>query len=380
MRQFIYLILFLSVPAYSQSPVIGNYAAAPDDWLLGSGQKWHYHTDTTKKPQELIVREPTGGEIAIVDKAKAMLNNSSAKAVALLDGNNIVWIGYKYPANQFSTFLSFSVGKTVTSMAVGKAICSGKLSLTDTAESFVPELKGTDLGRATVEQLLKMSSGTSPINSDSSIMSAEQRRDMLLGKMSFLDILMTPNISGAYLGLFGNKRQPGEVFDYRGTDPLLLGVILNKATGTSYAKWVEKEVLIPAGIRYKAIIGQDHFNYGQADGNIRMNLEDWSRFALWVKRNEDGKDCFANYVKQASSTQISNSLKREGKSFDGYGYLIWTENNRQKNSYWAVGYGGQRIAWNHQNQRILIAFSNIENYMDDLYWLYQDWASLPGKN
>ena len=107
MRQFLYLILFLSVPAYSQSPVVGNYAAAPDDWLLGSGQKWHYHTDTTKKPQELIVREPTGGEIAIVDKAKAMLNNSSAKAVALLDGNNIVWIGYKYPANQFSTFLSF---------------------------------------------------------------------------------------------------------------------------------------------------------------------------------------------------------------------------------------------------------------------------------
>ena len=377
MRRLLYLFFFLSAPAYSQMPVAGNYAAAPDDWLLGSGQKWHYHTDTAKKPQELIVREPTGSEIAIVDKAKAMLNNSSAKAILLMDGNQIIWAGYKPPANSSSIFLSFSVGKTVTSMAVGKAICSSKLSLTDSAESFVPELKGTDLGRATVQQLLKMSSGTSAINPDSSIMSAEQQRDMLLGKISFIDILKTPNISDAYQGLFGNKRKAGEIFDYHSTDPLLLGVILNKATGISYAKWVEREVLIPAGIAHKAIIGQDHFGYGQADGNIRMNLEDWGRFALWVKRNEDGKDCFANYVKQASSTQISNSIKREGKSFDGYGYLIWTENNRQKNSYWASGYGGQRIGWNHKNQRILIAFSNIENYIDDLYWLYRDWSSLP---
>ena len=377
MRRLLYLLLFLSVPAYSQSPTAGNYAAAPDDWLLGSGQRWHYHTDTAKKPQELTAREPTGSEIAIVDKAKAILNNSSAKAIALIDGNQIVWVGYKSPANSNSTFLSFSIGKTVTSMAVGKAICSGKLSLTDSAESLVPELKGTDLGRATVEQLLKMSSGTSAINPDSSIMSAEQQRYMLLGKMSFVDILKTPNISDAYQGPFGNKRKAGETFDYHGTDPLLLGVILNRATGVTYAKWVEKEVLIPAGISQKVIIGQDHFGYGQADGNVRMTLEDWGRFALWVKRNEEGTDCFSKYVKEATNTQISNLIKREGKAFDGYGYLVWTENNRQKNSYWAVGYGGQRIAWNHNNQRILIVFSSIENYMDELYWLYRDWSSLP---
>ena len=377
MRRLLYLLLFLSVPAHSQSPTAGNYAAAPDDWLLGSGQRWHYHTDTAPKPQELTVREPTGSEIAIVDKAKAMLNNSSTKAIALIDGNKIVWVGYKSPANSNSTFLSFSIGKTVTSMAVGKAICSGKLSLTDSAESFVPELKGTDLGRATVQQLLKMSSGTSAINPDSSIMSSEQQRDMFLGKMSFVDILKTSNISDAYQGLLGNKRKAGETFDYHSTDPLLLGVILNRSTGATYAKWVEKEVLIPAGISHKAIIGQDHFGYGQSDGNVRMTLEDWGRFALWVKRNEGGADCFSRYVKEATNTQISNSIKREGKAFDGYGYLVWTENNRQKNSYWAVGYGGQRIAWNHNNQRILIVFSSIENYMDDLYGLYRDWSSLP---
>ena len=377
MKLAFYLLLLLSAPTYSQLPAVGNYPAAPDDWLLGSGRKWHYHTDIAKKPEELIVREPTGSEISIVDKAKALLDNSAAKAIVLMDGNRIVWAGYRPPANSSSIFLSFSIGKTVTSMAVGKAICSGKLSLTDSAEFFVPELKGTDLGRASVQQLLKMSSGTLAINPDSTIISPEQERDMLLGKISLLDILKTAKVSDAYKGLFGNKRQPGEVFDYQSTDPLLLGVILSRATGTSYAKWIEKEVLIPVGIAHKAIIGQDHFGYGQADGNVRMTLEDWGRFALWVKRNEEGKDCFSSYVKQATNTQISNSIKRQGKSWDGYGYLIWTEHNQQKNSYWALGYGGQRIAWNYKNQRILIAFSNVENYMDDLAQLYRDWSSVP---
>ena len=376
MRRLLYLLLFLSVPAYSQMPMVGDYAAAPDNWLLGSGQRWHYHTDAAKRSQEIAVREPVGDEVSVVDRAKTILNNSSAKAIALIDGNQIVWAGYKSPANSNSLFLSFSVGKTITSMAIGKAICAGKLSLADSAEYFVPELKDTDLGRATVRQLLEMSSGTSAINHDSSIMSAEQERDMRLGKISVLDILKTPKVSDAYLGLFGNKRQPGEVFNYHSTDPLLLGIILNRATGISYAKWVEKEVLIAVGISNESVIGQDHFGYGIADGNVRMTLEDWGRFAVWLKQSESGDSCFSNYVKQASITQIPNSIKKEGKAFSGYGYLIWTENNRQKNSYWAVGYGGQRIAWNHQNQKILIAFSNLENYMDDLYLLYRDWSSL----
>jgi CubicO group peptidase (beta-lactamase class C family) len=157
---------------------------------------------------------------------------------------------------------------------------------------------------------------------------------------------------------------------------LLLGVLINKATGTTYAKWVEEVILNPAGIVSSGVIGQDHFGFGQADGNIRLTLEDWIRFSIWVKNNENGNDCFANYVRSASTTKIANSIKREGKAFEGYGYLIWTENTWQKDSYWAVGYGGQRIGWNHKNNRILIAFSNIENYMDDLYRLYGDWSSL----
>ena len=75
MRRLPYLLLFLSVPAYSQMPMVGDYAAVPDNWLLGSGQRWHYHTDAAKRSQEIAVREPVGDEVSVVDRAKKILNN-----------------------------------------------------------------------------------------------------------------------------------------------------------------------------------------------------------------------------------------------------------------------------------------------------------------
>ena len=376
MRRLFLLIagsLFVNY-ASAQLQHVNGYAAAPDDWLLSQGQQWHYHTNTASKSKQLNFREPKADEKSIVERAQQILTSSTAKSIALVDGTDVVWVGYKPPANSSSHFLSFSVGKTVTAMAVGKAICDGKFSLNSVTGDLVPELKGTDLGKATVKNLLMMSSGTWEGNSDSTIVTREQASQLLSGQMNNLDLLKTPQVSSYKSSVFGTSKA-GESFYYHSTDPLTLGVIINKTTGMEYAKWLEKEVLLPAGIETYGIIGRDKSGYGNTDGNQRLTMKDWIRFAIWVKENEMASGCFGDYIRAASTTQITNNTQT-GKSFGGYGYLIWTDNNRLKDSYWAVGHGGQRIGWNHKNSRMLIAFSNVENYMDELYWLYKDWAIL----
>lgn len=369
-------LLLLPLFASAQLPSVGGYASVPDSWLLSNGSKWHYQTAKSNTPSQLIFRQPTPTEKPIVEKAIRIFETSSAKSMALLDGNNVVWVGYKEPSNEQSRFLGMSVGKTVASMAVGKAICAGKFSLNSVTQDVVPELKETDLGKATVRDLLMMASGTWEGNSDSTIRTNKQNADMDSGQLSFLDVLKTPKVSSAHQNLFGSSRKPGEDFAYKDTDPLTLGVMINKTTGLTYAKWVEQQVLLPAGIEVGGIIGQDRFSYGASAGNVRLTVNDWMRFAWWVKQNESSQGCFGDYVRDATKTQIANSTKKSGKLFDGYGYFIWTENARLRDSYWAVGHGGQRIGWNHKNNRMLITFSNIENYMDDLYWLYRDWAKV----
>ena len=188
--------------------------------------------------------------------------------------------------------------------------------------------------------------------------------------------MKTPSIASAQKTFWGNKRQPGEDFSYRSTDPLILGLIINAVTQSTYTEWVEKEVLIPAGIKQSAIVGQDKYGYGFADGNVRLYLDDWIRFAVWVKENSKSEGCFGDYIREASHAQIPNRTKRFGGGFYSYGYLIWVDHYRMRDSFLAVGYGGQRIGWNHKNNRMIIAFSNVENWMDDLVMLYRDWSEL----
>jgi len=370
---FVLLSGFLIHLSYAQAPEVNGSPAAPDEWLLAQGQRWHYQTSTANKPKPLHFRSPKPEEKNLVEKAEQILARSSAKSIALVDGTDVVWVGYKSPASSSSHFLSFSVGKTMTSMAVGRAICQGKFTLDSITEDLVPELKGTDLGKATVRNLLMMTSGTWHGNKDTSIYTGQQVEQIRAGRLNNLEVLQTPLVSSYQRTISGTEKTGS--FHYHNTDPLTLGVILNKTTGMEYAKWLEQEVFLPAGIETYGIIGRDRYGYGNADGNQRLTMIDWIRFAVWVKENQVAKGCFGDYVRAASVTQISNNTNT-GRSFGGYGYLIWTDNNRLKESYWALGYGGQRIAWNQKNNRMLIAFSNVENYMDELYLLYKDWAAL----
>jgi hypothetical protein len=68
-------------------------------------------------------------------------------------------------------------------------------------------------------------------------------------------------------------------------------------------------------------------------------------------------------------TQIATGRK----ATKGYGYLTWTDSVDAPNTAWAWGYGGQRIGWSHDNNRMLIAFSNREDWMPDLATLLRDW-------
>jgi hypothetical protein len=47
------------------------------------------------------------------------------KRLFLMDGDTVLYSEIKGPADADSLFFGLSIGKTVTSMAMGKAICSG---------------------------------------------------------------------------------------------------------------------------------------------------------------------------------------------------------------------------------------------------------------
>lgn len=280
----------------------------------------------------------------------------------------------KAPVTDDSYLFSFSMGKTITSMAVGKAICAGKLTLATRADEVIPELRGKDLGAATVVDLLKMASGTTGGESDATMFTPAQNKLWAEGRLNLLDTIVEDRLSRAKRGVF-SPYKPGELFWYKSTDPVTLGIMVGNTTGIPFSKWTTENVLQAAGVSKSVIIGEDKFGHTQADGNYRMVLDDWIRFAVWVKDSSKENGCFGDYVRQATSTQIWNVEKNAGKLFDGYGFLTWTETQYAPGTFWSVGYGGQRIGWGKSRAKSIVVFSSVEDWMPEVHALAEDCVS-----
>lgn len=359
------------------APVSDGVTMAPDEWLLASrGQPWWYNVRPSENPSVLRTRAPSESERAIVDRARALLNERPARAYALVDGDSVVYSDFKGPANDDSLLFGFSMGKTVTAMAVGQAICDGKLKFETKAGEVVPQLKNTALGQATVRDLLRMASGAADSLSDSSIWTPEQFKRWGQGNLTILESVTEQRVSKAARGVFSDYK-PGESFSYKSTDPMVLGLMVTRATDMPYAHWVQKTIFDPMGVAKSGLVVQDRQGDGATDAAIRLRLEDWIRFAQWVKRSSKAQGCFGDFVRAAMSTQIENAgtpaTRKSGRLFGGYGYLIWTDNGIAPDTAWASGHGGQRIGWHKDSDRMVIVFSNAENWMPDVYDLAKEW-------
>jgi CubicO group peptidase (beta-lactamase class C family) len=358
----------------------GGAAQLPDDLLLHNpGRPWWYQSKPSPTPLPLGARVPIKDEEAVIAYARGLLASKPAKAIALMDGDKVVYLEYKAPAGPDSIFFGASMGKTVTSMIAGKAICTGKLPLDTKAGSLVPELGGKALGGATVRDLLRMASGAADAASDSTIMTKEQVTEWWAGRLNLVDLVAEDVHSKASRGVF-SEYKPGEHFNYKSTDPVTLGIMIYRATGEPMSSWFQSAVANPMGAAFAGSYAQDPQLNGLADSGVRMRLEDWMRFALWVKRSSKESGCFGDYVRDAMRTQISNTgtraTRKSGKLFGGYGYLVWTENEFAPDTVWARGYGGQNIAWDSKSDRMMINFSNDETWMGEASELAKRWTGL----
>jgi len=370
------LCLVATIASAQMPESVGGVRYLPDEVLLAKrGLPWAYAIKSSQTPMTLRTRSPLPAEQKVIERARWLLNNRQAKAIALMDGPTVVYAEYKFPASDNSLFYGASITKTVTAMAIGQAICAGKLKMQDRAGELVAELANLAVAKATVKDLLRMASGAAKAANASdpfsgNILTDRNKREWTAGQIDLAKLVSEDRVARAERGVFG-QLEPGEVFAYKNTDPLILGLMLNRATGMSYANWVQQTIFDPMGATGPGWIGQDPKKQALADAGIHLQMQDWIRFAWWVLQASQSADCLGSYVREASRRQIRTGYKIHA----GYGYLTWTDISSAPETYWAAGYGGQRIGWSYEGKRMIVAFSNASDWMEDLYLLYREWRN-----
>ncbi|MEO8390540.1 MAG: serine hydrolase [Polaromonas sp.] len=327
--------------------------------------------------QPLKTRTPTASEETVIAQARAAQLRTSPTAVVLMDGDAVVYAWQRNEAARL--YWGASIGKSVLSMAVGQAICAGKLQLAAKVREFVPEAALYAVGEATVRDLLRMAGGTADntVNPEtSSPWTPADNRALNDGTLTMQQLVLQPKLLTMHKGFFGEAK-PGERFSYKSTDPALLGIVLRRATGIAYGSWLQQQVFDAMGAEGGGLVEQDGEGYGLTSAGVRLPLADWERLALWVRRVSDEGSCIGDYARKAMLLQVDNpglpSQRKFGVLFDGYGYFFWVRNRIAPKTTFASGLGGQRISWREGSTRMTLFFSREEDWMPQLYEIVRAW-------
>lgn len=313
------------------------------------------------QPSDLVrLNAPSKPQSNIAEKANALLTkNDGALTLLLLDRGRILFDGYKVPATEATAQHSQSMSKSLTAYMTGILLCDGKIrSLGDRAETYVPQLKGTVYGEASIKQLLTMSSGAALATSSGNSYEGQQD-EIRAGKVSSLDTMRR----------FGARDiAAGKEFRYLANDTQGLAFVIESLGG--FADMFQKRIWDQIGAEAPGFWLLDKENMVLANAGASVTSRDWGRLAIWSLQQLKSSDgCMSEFMKAATSEQIPNATKRVGVSFPSYGYQTWI----RKDAYWWVGFGGQRVGIHPRSERILVLTSWREDFMGDVYKLFDDW-------
>lgn len=254
---------------------------------------------------------------------------------------------------------SFSIAKSVVTMAMGKAIMEGKIkSLDQKVTDFFPELKGDYAKEVTIGDLSSMASGLSwdekyysPFSIVTRAYFDDNLKDIILG----LDI----------------KEKPGQSFKYLSGATQLLAMCVEKATGEHLSDYVSKHFWQPMGAENEALWQLDEAPDGieKAYCCIASNARDFARFGkLYLNNGKwNGQQLLdSSFVKKCITPRFEKSPE--------YGYGWWLHNFLGKDLYYMRGHLGQFVIVIPEDELIIVRLGHVKGvqtsydpHSEDLY-------------
>lgn len=288
-------------------------------------------------------------------------NHKELKTVAyLIIKNDSIWHeSYFDGFDKNSKSNSFSMAKSIVTMAMGKAIMEGKIkSLNQKVTDFFPELKGKYAKEVTIGDLSSMASGLSwdeKYYSPFSIVTRAYFDDDLKGVILGLDI----------------KEKPGQSFKYLSGATQLLAMCVEKATGEHLSDYVSKHFWQPMGAENEALWQLDEAPDGIEKGYccIASNARDFARFGkLYLNDGKwNGKQLLDSaFVKKCITPRFEKSPQ--------YGYGWWMHTISGKDLYYMRGHLGQFVIVIPEDELIIVRLGHLKGvqtkedpHSNDLY-------------
>jgi len=290
--------------------------------------------------RKVAISDPQEWEKSLYFNEKSLPNSLKSKVeawetigIVVVKSKKLLFEQYWNDYSKKSLTNSFSMAKSLTSLAIGAAIREGKIkSVNQKVGDFLPEFKSGEKGEITIKHLLQMSSG---IDFGESYGNPFGFMAKTYYGTDLYDLTVNKPI----------KHAPGTVWKYQGGNTLLLSFVLAQATGKTLSNYFSEQFWQPMQATQEAL-----WTLNKADGIEKSyccfysNARDFARIGQllldsgeWKGRSLISKD----YYKQ--SLQPVMLPDEAGKTIDYYGFQWWMGKYKGNPFYYARGIQGQYI-------------------------------------
>lgn len=290
------------------------------------------------------------GEERQADFDQFLAGNQTTAFIVIQD-DAILYEKYFNGYTREDIMTSFSMAKSFVSALVGIAIDEGLIgSVDDPMTWYLPELRGRGFDQISIRQLLNMSSGIHyreyPFGDDA--------KTYYFPDLRYIAQQIRPGQAPA-----------GSAFHYNNYHPLLLGMILERATRQPVANYLEEKIWKPLGMEFPASwsLDSERSGFEKMESGINARAIDYAKFGrLFLKQgNLDGQQIVSQgWV--AESTQPDPDDRRAWSTFSGfkdrggyYKYMWW---GKVKDSggydFAALGHLSQVIYVNPEKRVVIV--------------------------
>jgi CubicO group peptidase (beta-lactamase class C family) len=315
---------------------------------------WEFDRDTRALPETFT----WDGEDRSV---AAFLDSTWTTGLAVARHETLLLEEYYRGYGPDSLATSFSVAKSFVSALVGIAIETGAISSVDErVDRYLPEFAGTDYGARAIRDLLTMSSG---IGFDENYDSFTSDINMLpLRAFGFRDSL--PDLVRDTEAV----RPPGVYNEYVSSDSIVLGLVVEAATGRSLSQLLEDKLWIPTGMESPAFWNTDFHGNTMGHAFLSASVRDFLRFGtLYLNEGRRGGDQIipAEWVRESvyrDEPRLQPGINPESHWTFGYGYQWWIP-EEPDGDFVAIGIWGQYI-YVHPGYQVVIVKTSADYDFD----------------
>lgn len=279
---------------------------------------------------------------------KESLAKNYTDGMLILHDGKIVYENYFSAMDETKVHAVFSVTKSFVGTLAGILIAEGKLDETKTASYYVPELKNSAFGDATVRQILDMTTSVEYsedyADPDAEVWEFSDAGNALIKAKGDKE----PVGYYAFLETVKKKGPHGKAFKYKTVNAQAAGWIITRATGKPITELLSERIWSKIGMEQEANLMLDAKGIPFSGGGLSAGLRDLARFGELMrnKGNWKGEQIFPKEVVETIMNGASKEdfAKSDHPGLKGWSYKnLWWITENEDGAYAARGIYGQTI-------------------------------------